>query len=205
MATITLENSPFIIRDYKDYDQYTAHQKSKLGVLAGEKSWLPTYEKLYMELLQNILFDVNVANKTCLCLGARTGVEVKAFLDYGCFCIGIDLNPGKGNKYVVNGDASEIQYPDNCVDIVYTNSLDHFLKIEETLSEIKRVLRPFGCFLCVIPTDSDTPYDEYGSVYWKDTGEVIKYITEKYGFIKAKHYILDTNWFSDFIVMVNER
>ena len=48
--------------------------------------------------------------RTVLCLAARIGTEVKAFLDLGCFAIGIDLNPGTDNRYVVHGDFHDLQF-----------------------------------------------------------------------------------------------
>ena len=60
-----------------------------------------------------------------LCLGARQGTEVKAFLDLGCFAVRIDLEPGAENQFVVQGDFHDLKFPTESVDIVFTNSLDH--------------------------------------------------------------------------------
>jgi len=76
-----------------------------------------------------------------LCLAARIGTEVKSFLDLGAFAVGIDINPGKKNKYVLFGDFQDIQFAPKCADIIFTNSIDHVYDIEKFLSEIKRVLK----------------------------------------------------------------
>lgn len=193
--------SPFKFKTYDNYDAYLEHQKSKLN---NGISWLENYEKHYETLLKDLLKKVVLINQNCLCLGARGGAEVRAFLEYGCFCIGIDVNPGTDNRYVVTGDASDIQFPDNCLDIVYTNCLDHFLRMEKTFEEIKRVLRPWGRFIFLVPAESDTKNDEYGSTWWDDTSEILKYISEKYNLpVEQRIKVKDSMWFTDFVVMVN--
>ena len=83
-----------------------------------------------------------------LCLGARLGGEVAAFRDMGCFAIGVDLNPGPDNPWVLYGDFHKLEYPDRCLDAVYSNSLDHCLEPEKVLAEISRLLRP-GAYLII--------------------------------------------------------
>jgi SAM-dependent methyltransferase len=84
---------------------------------------------------------------TVLCLAARLGTEVKAFADLGCFAIGIDLNPGPHNQYVVHGDFHQLQFPDASADVVFTNSLDHCFDARRVLDEVRRVLKPEGRFI----------------------------------------------------------
>ena len=122
---------PFSKLDFKSYEEYLTLQKSKLDTFDERSLWLKEYEAVYKVLLRDCLTGFSF-NKpiNCLCLGARRGTEVEIFNELGIFTVGIDLNPGKGNKYVVTGDASDIQYPENSINIVYTNSLDHFLRIE---------------------------------------------------------------------------
>ena len=51
-------------------------------------------------------------------VGARIGTEVKAFLDLGAVAIGIDLNPGENNRYVVYGDFHDLQFASGSIDVV---------------------------------------------------------------------------------------
>lgn len=195
--------SPFHTKDYGNYDEYTKHQKSKLDDNLTERKWFKKYNIDYKKFLTMLLKKfVDVKGKSSLCIGARTGTEVQSFIDLGSFSVGIDLNTGKDNKYVVTGDASAIQYPDSSIDIVYTNALDHFLKIEESISEIKRVLKPDGFFVFLIGTPEDAKKDKWGSTYWDGVKEVIEYLVRKYGFkfIGAAD-VKKTGWFSDFVVM----
>jgi ubiquinone/menaquinone biosynthesis C-methylase UbiE len=82
-----------------------------------------------------------------LCLAARLGGEVRAFIDLGALAIGIDLNPGIGNRYVVHGDFHHLQYADNTFDVVFTNSLDHALDVPRIMDEARRVLADDGMFI----------------------------------------------------------
>lgn len=132
---------------YKDYTEYVEHQVAKLATMD-----LGEYDHKYYSVLSErlgVLASKNVVEKgkTVLCLAARIGTEVRAFLQHGCFAVGIDLNPGKDNKYVVRGDFHNIQFPDKSVDVVFTNSLDHALYIKKVADEVKRVLKPNGFFI----------------------------------------------------------
>jgi len=187
--------TPFSKKDYQNYEEYLIEQKNKLneGIL-----WLNEYTAAYEVLLRNCLTGLSLGN-TCLCLGARLGTEVKVFNELGIFTVGIDINPGKNNKYVVTGDASDIQYSDNSVDIVYTNSLDHFLKIEKVIEEIKRVLVSNGYFLLLIADEHRR--DKYDAITWKNVESIIKHL-EKVGLNVIKRKNLNSIlWFSDFIIM----
>lgn len=194
---------PFHTRKYESYDKYVEHQVSKYN---GEIPWLKNYEKFYKVLLKSLLkhSGIDTSGKSCLCIGARQGTEVEVFVESGSFAVGIDLNPGKENRYVVTGDGSTIQYPDSSIDIVYTNALDHFLEIDKTLDEIKRVLKPGGYFIFLIGTPNDAKIDKHGSTYWDDINEVLSYLSGRYGYELSKRYdVGKTKWFSDYVVMKN--
>lgn len=188
-------DKPFRQKKYSNYEEYVAQQKSKLtkGI-----TWLDDYERFYETFLKATLQKLKLG-RTCLCLGSRRGTEVKVFNDLGVFAIGIDLNPGEDNKYVVTGDAINIQYSDNLVDMVYTNSLDHFFKLDKVLAEIKRVLKPKGLFIILVAS----PYDDYRAVYWDDIKSVLSYFDSNYGFEVITRISVDNVcgvWFSDFVI-----
>lgn len=199
-------NSPFITKEYKSYDEYLEQQKSKLDDGLTEKKWFKDYNTKYPKMLKWLFktAKLDISGLSALCIGARTGEEVEALCGLGAFTVGIDVNTGKDNKWVVTGDASNIQYPDRCVNVVYTNVLDHILDIDKCLSEIKRILKPDGLFILLIGSANDAKIDRWGSTYWDSVDSVICYLRDKYGFIKtAKIDVSVTNWFSDFIVFKN--
>ena len=138
----------FRSREYDSYEQYVEHQREKLETIRRRFSHeiLPEYDVTFREALRDRLskLDIDWSHSNALCLAARIGTEVKAFLDVGAFAIGIDLNPGEENKYVVTGDFHNLQYADHSIDVIYSNSLDHAFDMEKILTEARRVLRPTG-------------------------------------------------------------
>lgn len=134
----------FAKRSYATYDDYIAHQQAKLALHQfGDYD-----EKFRVALRERLTASaIDWRGRNVLCLAARIGTEVKAFLDLGAFAIGIDLNPGKGNRYVLHGDFHELQFADRSVDVVFTNSLDHAFDIDRIAKEIARVLKPNGVLI----------------------------------------------------------
>lgn len=133
-------------REYKDYKEYVRHQQSKL---ANGIPWLKNYDTSYRSLLFGRLcnLEIMLAGKSVLCLGARIGTEVKSFLDAGCFAVGIDLNPGQKNMFVLPGDFHDMIFPDGSVDVVFTNSVDHVLILDKFIRGTKNVLKDGGHFI----------------------------------------------------------
>lgn len=142
----------FLVRRYKTYDDYVIHQKSKL-----EKIKLSDYDVKFHKVLRDRLSSHNLISPemNVLCLAARIGTEVKAFHDLGCFAVGLDLEPGHDNKYVVYGDFHNIQFPSGCADVIFTNALDHVLDINRVVIEIKRVLKLDGLLIIEAIEGSD--------------------------------------------------
>jgi len=167
-------------RVYRTYDQYVAHQAAKL-----DHKDLTKYDVKYREVLRLRLerLEFLKPGASVLCLAARLGTEVKAFIDVGCFAIGIDLNPGKNNRYVVVGDFHDLQYASGSVDAIFTNSLDHTFDISKLLGEVTRVLKPDGRLIVEAMSGSDTgrgPGD-YESFWWSSIDDLVA-IFEKAGF-----------------------
>jgi SAM-dependent methyltransferase len=132
-------------RQYDSYDDYVEHQQAKFKLKNICPREIDDYDQRYRSTLLQRLQDFGVVGTgTALCLGARQGSEVKAFIDKGCFAVGIDLNPGRDNRYVLPGDFHAIQYPERSVDIVFSNSFDHAFDLPRLLKEIVRVLKPGG-------------------------------------------------------------
>ncbi len=175
---------------YQTYDTYLAHQRGKL-----KKLDLSDHDERYrahlVKIFQGLDADIVTKGKTVLCLAARIGTEVKAFLDRGCFAIGIDLNPGENNHYVVSGDFHHLQFPDQSVDIVFTNSLDHAFNIPKILGEVKRVLKPTGHFILEIIHGTEEGYDFgfYEAARWKKIDDVVEIFAENGFQVHRRHNI----------------
>jgi SAM-dependent methyltransferase len=128
-------------REVGSYEDYVRLQRSKLEYLdlSGHEDRFRTVLRERMRALGVVAPGARV-----LCLGARRGGEVAAFRDLGCFAVGIDLNPGADNPWVLYGDFHRLEFADACVDVVYSNSLDHSLDLSRLLGEARRVLVPGG-------------------------------------------------------------
>ena len=170
-------------KNYQSYSEYIEHQKSKLEKV--QNLWLPQYDKKYEKILRERLKKQRIVRPemSVLCLAARIGTEVKSFISLGCFAVGIDLNPGKDNKYVVSGDFHNLQFANKSVDVVFTNSLDHSFDLDRLFREIKRVMRPQGFFIAEINEGKTDKYSPgyYESVYWEKLDDLLLTI-KKYGF-----------------------
>lgn len=179
-------------RIYYSYTDYLAHQKDKLTHLD-----LSEYDRKYRaELSKRIKKAAIVQSKDrVLCLAARIGSEVKAFMDLGCFALGIDLNPGKENPYVVYGDFHNLQFANSSVDVVFTNSLDHCFDIEKILKEVKRVLTPGGLFIVEAENGRSGGSNPrfYESFWWSSTDDLVA-VFERAGFSLVKQLSFVYPW-----------
>lgn len=164
----------FKTKVYRSYEEYIEHQKKKVDLMS------PDFLKLGKEFgvkLQERLEDNGyiVHGSSVLCLGARLGFEVEAFINLGCFAVGVDLNPGKDNNFVVAGDFHSLVWADSSIDIVYTNSLDHSFALGKVIDEIARVLKPGGIMVLEVCDGVDEGYsfDYYESYAWDKSSDVI--------------------------------
>lgn len=155
------------VRRYSSYDDYVRHQRSKLGLVD-----LRDYDKRFRADLADRLGRRHWAGKSVLCIAARIGTEVRAFHDVGAFAVGIDLEPGKNNSWVLPGDFHSLVFPDDCVDAVYCNSLDHALDLGKLLNEVKRVLKPSGSFLIDAQT-GNCEFDDWAATSWQSIDDLI--------------------------------
>lgn len=165
-------------REFTNYADYVKLQREKLSIID-----LDYYDREFRCALKNRLRSLRfvVPGKSCVCLAARIGTEVKAFTDLGLLAVGIDLNPGDGNQYVLHGDFHALQFADSVVDIVYTNSLDHALELERLLSEVTRVLKDDGSFMVEAMKGTATPeeFGVYETLWWETVDSLIAAISKE--------------------------
>lgn len=170
----------FRVRAYADYDTYLRHQQLKLAKMEGPEV-LDRYQDRFRRVLRARLEASGLLSPgmTVLCLGARRGAEVQAFLEMGCFAVGIDVNPGTENKYVLYGDFHDLQFAAGSVDVAFTNSLDHALDIERIAGEVRRVLKVGGLLMIEASrgaAEGHTP-GFYESFYWASIDDLAEVFT----------------------------
>jgi len=187
---------------YRDYSEYIYHQMAKLETM-DLLDYDVTYRKILSERLEtlareNIIKKGNVA----LCLAARIGTEVKSFMDLECFAVGIDLNPGNKNKYVLYGDFHEIQFSNNSVDIIFTNSIDHAFDFDKLIKEIKRVLKPDGYIILEVGkgTEEGGKFGYYEAVTWKRVDDCLEPFMGA-GFSVIKRHDFSWPWAGEQVVL----
>lgn len=196
----------FTQKEYKNYGEYVKHQISKTdGAIATGKRARPIrgWDIMYRKMMSRTIkkYPFLERGMSVLCLGARRGGEVRAFVDCGCFAVGIDLLPTPRNGYVLYGDFNEIRYKDETVDVVFTNSLDHAYDIEATAREIHRVLKKTGRFIFDYYDLRLTNLgDKWACCWWKKPQDIIDLFSLA-GFvlenrINVKHFIFTVQlWF----------
>ncbi len=155
-------------RNYASYDEYLEHQAEKLDRIFERR--VEKDEEDYAEFLRRFRECRELRGKRdVLCLGARLGTEVRALIELGYFAVGIDLNPGPGNQWVMHGDFHSLVFADRSVDAVYCNALDHVFDLPRVVGEVARVLRDDGVFVAdVLPgfEEGFTP-GEYEATHWR--------------------------------------
>ncbi len=139
-------------RDYATYEEYVLHQQQKLDELLKVKGGFSRDNILSYRLTFYARFrhlpGLLPPEATILCLGARQGTEVEVLRDLGFKnAIGLDLNPGPDNPFVKPGDFMRLEQPDNSVDFIYTNCLDHAFDLDKFFAGNARVLKPDGYVL----------------------------------------------------------
>ena len=161
-------------RGPEGYDEYLEYQVQKLEI---DLDAMPYYEPRYRAWLRERLRvpELVQAGASVLCLGARLGAEVQAFIDLGCFAVGLDLNPGEDNRFVVHGDFHKLQFASDSVDIVFTNAVDHVFNLGVFISEACRVLKPDGLLIMDLVKGSAEGVEpkEFESLFWERTDNIL--------------------------------
>ena len=183
-------------REYPDYATYVEHQKTKFSAFRS-KSILGHDSRFFAALTERLAaLPLDLAGETVLCLAARQGTEVRAFIDRGAFAVGIDLNPGPSNRYVVVGDFHDLQFADGSVGCVYTNSLDHAFELDRILAEVKRVLRPDGTFIVeanIDPEEGGADRGPYEALVWTEPDALLRKLAD-HGFVEESRSAFEVPW-----------
>jgi ubiquinone/menaquinone biosynthesis C-methylase UbiE len=109
------------------------------------------------------------------------GTEVRAFIDLGCFAVGVDIESGKESAYVLHGDFHQLQFPSNSVQVVFTNALDHAFYLEKVIAEAARVVKVEGIFVVEATwgsSEGGAP-GEYESYFWHSIDDLVLVIEER--------------------------
>ena len=196
------ETSALKQREYSSYEQYIRHQQSKFQYLD-----LADYDVAYRQQLKERLTGAPFVKRgaSVLCLGARQGTEVKAFHDLGCFAVGLDLNPGEENPFVLRGDFHHVQFPDQCADIVFTNSFDHAFDPVKLIGEIKRLLKPGGVLIieAIHGEGQGSAPDHYASFWWKRVEDLVALVAQ-HGFKSVRRLPFQKPWPGEQIIFAKD-
>jgi len=180
----TEKDGDLLKRDYASYEEYLTHQKQKLEEILKMKGGFSNWDiceyrlKFYSRFRH--LPDLLPRDAVIVCCGARQGTEVEVLHDLGFRqAYGIDLNPGPDNRIVRVGDFMKMENPDNSVDLLYTNCVDHAFDLEKLIHEHSRVLKPDGFLLYDIGVNMEEgaggPFE---AISWDRTEDVVKRLVD---------------------------
>jgi Methyltransferase domain len=172
-------------RDYASYDEYLTHQKLKLDEMVKMKGGFSNFDifdyrvKFYVRFRQ--IAKLLPCDARILCCGARQGTEVDVLHDLGFVnAHGIDLNPGLDNPLVSAGDMMKLDDPDNSIDLLYSNCIDHAFDLDQMITEHARVLKPDGYLLYDIGINLEEGGGPFESISWDRTEDVVLRLLEKF-------------------------
>ena len=168
----------FTRRHYASYEAYLSHQAAKLDGIV-DRLRRTEEEEFAVFLARFESCEPLREARSVLCLGARLGTEVRALHRLGHFAVGIDLEPGPDNHYVLPGDFHHIVFPDGSIDAIYTNALDHVFDLERVLGEVARLLRPGGLFIADIELGYEEGFipGEFEATHWRNRQTLVARLT----------------------------
>lgn len=173
-------------KHYDSYKDYIEHQQSKLKTLKSIDEY--EFEKVLLARLteNNTIYDKAIV----ICLGARTGGEVRVFKKMNYYSIGIDLNPGDNNCDVFPADFNYLPFYNSIADVIFTNVLDHAYNLATLLDEMERILSRIGIIIIEIPEGYMTKDPGMYESTWWDNISTIKNL-----FYKRKFKLIYENIF----------
>lgn len=147
------ENFVKNLKEYEEYEDYIKHQSSKTLDPVRRKKWLTEEWDLKVEGFNEVFSSIHKfvpRQGRVLCIGARTGQEVKSLRDLGFNAIGVDIVPHE--DLVIKGDMHNLPFEDEFFDFIFSNVFDHALYPEKKISEIERVLKTGGYVMLHLQT-----------------------------------------------------
>ena len=157
-------------RVYPSYEAYLSHQASKLS---ERRDTAERFNEALRQHLPDRLADLELAGAKVVCVAARLGGEVQVFRDRGAFAVGVDIEPGPGNPWVLFGDMHNLeQFADGVADVVYCNSLDHAYDVAKVALEVQRLLAPSGVWIVEAMKD-DGRVGDWEVTAWSNVDELI--------------------------------
>lgn len=116
-------------------------------------------------------------------IGCGTGIATRIFADRGFAAVGVDPNEdmladaikrGGGASYQ-KGDAQDSGLKNNSVDLVISAQAFHWFDIEQTMTELKRILKPLGSCCAFWNVREKTPFvEEYELLLKRYSGDYQK-------------------------------
>lgn len=172
---------------YTDYEDYINYQKEKTLNKEKQRKWLNEEWNLKIRIFKSLFLNsfsklginqthisqtlYNKYIKKCLCLGSRTGQEVKALRDLGIEdTIGIDLV--EFPPYTIKGDIHNLNFENESFDMEFSNIFDHSIYPGKFISEIERTLKPNG--ICILHIQIDIKQDKYTEIIVNNLNDIEK-------------------------------
>lgn len=173
-------------RDYASYEEYITHQKQKLEEILKIKGGFSNEDVLNYRLKFYRRFrhlpGLLSPDALILCCGARQGTEVEVLRDLGFSrATGIDLNPGEDNPWVKPGDFMKLDFPDNSLDLLYTNCVDHAFDLDAFFHEHARAIKPDGYVLYELGTNMEDGGGPFEAVAWGRTEDIFLRMLKVFG------------------------
>jgi len=117
------------------------------------------YGTYTMELAKHLVDIFHLDDyESFLDCGCGRGEMMYAFKEMGYTSKGIDISDFCKDTIIVNFETDSFPFPDNTFDIVFSKSvLEHISNAENYMAEMKRVLKPGGRLILLVP-DWETQY-----------------------------------------------
>ncbi len=187
-----------------DYNDYVGLQLEKTNDPIRIKKWyneeweikLNGFEKMFNRLIKLI-----ETKKNAICLGARTGQEVKALNNIGINAIGVDLVAFP--PFTIVGDVHNLPFENDIFDLAFTNIYDHVLYPEKMLEEVYRILAPGGIFILQIQLGFDP--DKFSVNYVYNLDQLKELVALKNFEILKNNYIVNDHDLMNYEIILSKR